>query len=247
MDITGPDGTEKKRRRTGGIQQRLNAASCEDAASTSQTSNTLAPFLLNQWAWGECSVQHAQTIAKLAKADMQGCGCAEVPETLQFLCNLGSGGAHPSNLHRDILKRYERESKLPAVFLTQVPLKGGPHPQSFMLPHELFASLFENYSATFFQNLVPGGKQQLQTFWSRFCSHPCMDGHWLVHQPSMWENTVPLNIHGDGVPTAGRGKVWVKMLLVLSWCSCLATGSTREVCHLMYAVPRPKKLAELHF
>ena len=62
--------------------------------------------------------------------------------------------------------------------------------------------------------------------------------------PTVAKKKIPLSIHGDAVVTAGKGKVWSKMLLVLSWVSCLASGSAEDVCNLMYSVPRLIELFE---
>ena len=50
----------------------------------------------------------------------------------------------------------------------------------------------------------------------------------LVFQDQWQQNTIPLNLHGDAVPTVGCGKVWSKMMQAYSWAGLLTVGSTQE-------------------
>ena len=225
--------TSSKRKRSGGIRQRL--AADVDQANEPQSSR-LGNFLLDRWSWGQASVQQVQQTANLAVQDMKDFGCPDLPADLVFLASLGSGGTHANNMHRDLLKKMEQESSMCQPTITNVPLKQGFVPQSFFLPQEVFSSLYHQHPQSFQKLLIPGGPEQLALFWSRFADHPALKESTLLSQKDFRKRTVPLNFHGDAVPTAGRGKVWCKMLLVLSWCSCLAQGSTQDVCNLCYAV-----------
>ena len=222
-----------KRKRSGGIQQRLAQ---HDLENKTESSSQLASFLVEQWVWGKASVQLVQETAKLACEDMVNNGCDQVPSDLQFLAGLGTSGLHSNNMHRDLLHHFERKSPLPPLFTTQVPLKSGHTPQSFLLPHELFSHMWEHYREAFAKFWMPGGESDISLFWSKFQHHPAMAGHPLFLTENWRSKAIPISIHGDAVPTAGKGKAWTKMLLVLSWVSCLTSGSTREVCNLLYAV-----------
>lgn len=222
-----------KRKRSGGVHQRL--AADESNASLPQSSR-LGNFLLDEWSWGKASAQQVQHTAQLAVQDMKDFGCANPPADLVFLASLGSGGTHANNMHRDLLKKTSQDSSMCQPTITNLPLKGGSVPQSFFLPHEVFSCLYHEHPQSFQKLLVPGGPDQLALFWSRFALHPAMKESPVLAQPDFQKKTIPLNFHGDAVPCSGKGKVWCKMLLVLSWCSCLASGSTQDVCNLCYAV-----------
>ena len=236
---TSSSGRGAKRKRSGGIQQRLGCDKKEEAKRKEEQKNStsqLASFLVEQWVWGKASVQLVQETAKLACEDMVSNGCDQVPPDLLFLAGLGSSGVHSNNMHRELLHHFEKKSPLPPMYTTQVPLKNGHPPQSFLLPHEVFSHTWEHYREAFHRYWMPGGESQISLFWSKFQHHPAMAGHPLFSSEDWSSKAIPISIHGDAVPTAGKGKAWTKMLLVLSWVSCLTSGSTREVCNLLYAV-----------
>ena len=109
--------------------------------------------------------------------------------------------------------------------------------QSLMLPHELFSALYHYYPSTFQKHFTPGGHEQVSKFWSKFAQHPSMEGHEIFALKNYKHRALPLNLHGDGVPITGKGKVWVKMMLTLSWTGCLAEGSSKDTCNLIWGVP----------
>ena len=60
-----------------------------------------------------------------------------------------------------------------------------------------------------------------------FSSHPCMVG-FKGCKPQWQRWTLPVNLHGDAVPTVGCGKIWSKMLQAYSWTCLLSKGSTKQ-------------------
>ena len=141
-------------------------------------------------------------------------------------------------MHKELLKIFESSCKLPESLLVQLPFKLKNYLQSFMLPHELFANLYLHFPSAWQKIFTPQGPEQLQTFWARFRHHPSMQGHEVLSVPGFDSCCIPCNFHGDAAPVVGRGKVWTKMLLVLSWTGCLAEGNSQETCNLIWAVPR---------
>ena len=115
-----------KRKRSGGIQQRLAQHDLEDK---NPCSSQLASFLVEQWAWGKASVQLVQEVAKIACEEMVSNGCGQVPPDLQFLAGLGSSGAHSNNMHRDLWHHFEKTCPMPPMYTTQVHV--GTLPRSF--------------------------------------------------------------------------------------------------------------------
>lgn len=121
-------------------------------------------------------------------------GCDQVPPDLQFLAGLGTSGAHRNNMHRDLLRHFEKKSPLPPLYTTQGPLKNGHKPQSFLLPHELFSQMWEHYREAFKKLWMPGGESQIPLFWSKFQHHARF----------FWQS-----VHGDAVPIGGSiGNLW---------------------------------------
>ena len=119
-----------KRKRSGGIQQRLAQHDLEDKTPCS---SKLASFLVEQWVWGKASVQLVQEVAKIACEEMVSNGCDQVPPDLQFLAGLGTSGAHSNNMHRDLWHHFEKTCPMPPMYTTQVPLKNGYTPQNTTL------------------------------------------------------------------------------------------------------------------
>eukprot|EP00969_Alexandrium_andersonii_P108757 4798276-Alexandrium_andersonii.AAC.1 len=62
--------------------------------------------------------------------------------------------------------------------------------------------------------------------------HPSWEGHPLASRGS-WDKCVPLGIHGDSVPVSGISRKWAKSVLVISWQSLVASGSTLDFVYLI--------------
>ena len=80
-----------KRRRRGGLIQRLAA----DESSQVPTTSYLGESLLEKWAWGSMSPQEVQELAAKAVLDFKSAK-ATPPADLQFLAALGASGVHKS-------------------------------------------------------------------------------------------------------------------------------------------------------
>ena len=80
-----------KRRRRGGLRQRLAA----DESSQVPTTSYLGESLLEKWAWGSMSPQEVQELAAKAVLDFKSAK-ATPPADLQFLAALGASGVHKS-------------------------------------------------------------------------------------------------------------------------------------------------------
>jgi len=74
--------------------------------------------------------------------------------------------------------------------------------------------------------MTGGSADNLAPFWRDQRRHPSLIGHPMVAAAN-WQSTfIPLGLHGDGVPVVGIGKSWSRSVEVVSWGSCLGTGST---------------------
>ena len=89
-----------------------------------------------------------------------------------------------------------------------------------------------NYSIRFLritmmysQNILVGPPGGLEKFWETNINHPGMEGH-----PALVDlhKTLPLAMHGDGVPITGLGKIWSKTAWVYSWSSLLSDATTKD-------------------
>ena len=226
-----------KKRKTGGIQQRLAKAEAQDKEKALKERERLALSMATKWAWGHLSPQEIQITAADAIADMKTFGMEQLPQWLSKFAALGSNGVHSNNMHLELLKMFEPQSSLPKPLVVHLVFKDQKHLQSLMLPHELFSALYHHYPSTFQKHFMPGGTEQVSKFWSKFAKHPSMEGHEIFASKNYQHRALPLNLHGDGVPVTGKGKVWVKMMLTLSWTGCLAEGSSKDTCNLIWGVP----------
>ena len=91
MDI--PDEPFKKKRRKGGIRQRLAAEETEASSTAKSFSSELGTSLVERWAWGTMSPQEVQDLAMKCKHDFQNAGAAP-PHDIVFLSSIGTSGAH---------------------------------------------------------------------------------------------------------------------------------------------------------
>ena len=232
-----PSQPRKKKRRIGGIQQRLAQAEAHHQEAIVIQREKLAFSLATKWAWGHLSPQEVQSTAADAIADMKSYGMEQLPQWLSKFAALGSNGVHPNNMHAEMLKMFEPQSSVPKPLVVHLDFKDQKALQSLMLPHELFSYLYHFYPRTFQKHFMAGGSEQLSKFWSKFAKHPSMEGHEIFSVKNYKHQALPLNLHGDGVPVVGKGKVWCKMMLTLSWSGCLAEGNSKETCNLIWGVP----------
>lgn len=214
------------KRRKGGIAQRIAAAQAEHEP---ELQSVLVVFLLEQFAWGHFSGQMCQQIAELALQDVN-----KAKETqgrfkdLEKISELGSHGAQTQNVHRDMMKFASAKSKLPEPLEIKLPFKGMVDQlQHIILPHKLFAEIFNSYSGAWAHSILPS-RERLAEFWSSAEHHPSMNGHAAKTKPDWKLWTIPLGWHGDEVPVTGRGKIWCKMMVTFEWFSLLAIASTKD-------------------
>ena len=232
-------GANKKRKRSGGIQQRLAADEAE--APMTSLSDGLANYLMQQWAWGHVSPQEVQRLAHAAILDMKGCGLEQLPPFLLKLSHMGSDGVHENNIHKEMLRMASQGCLVPEPLQVQITFTHGLVLQPLMLPHVLFSHMYHHYRNTFNKVFMPKGKSQLKAFWRNYSHHPAMLGHEAFSVPSFDQRMLPINLHGDAAPIVGKGKVWCKMMLILSFTGFLAEGSTQETCNLIYGASRLQK------
>ena len=103
----------------------------------------------------------------------------------------------------------------------------GDRTQSLLLPHEMFASIYEHYPHAWTQNIIPD-EETLGTFWDSVAAHPQMAGHPIAARPDFRSRCIPLGLHGDDVPITGLGKIWVSKMTQLSFFRCWRWVAARK-------------------
>ena len=102
-------------------------------------------------------------------------------------------------------------------------------PHRMLLPHKLWATLFET-SPAMFKKFCSIDSDQIQAFWNGMVGTP------LHRQATALDRdvskVVPLKLFGDGVATTGIGKAWGKSADTFLLANVLSGGSSRssEVC-----------------
>ena len=77
--------------------------------------------------------------------------------------------------------------------------------QEFVLPHQLFAALYECHPEKFRQCLL-GAEGKMTEFWEAARKHPMLTNHAILSRRDYRTKGIPISLHGDGVPVAGIGK-----------------------------------------
>eukprot|EP00438_Fugacium_kawagutii_P022806 Skav210512 [mRNA] locus=scaffold6263:5:886:- [translate_table: standard] len=230
-------------KRKGGQRQRLQAMAAEEqelAAELPGYTNTsvLATFLLTMFSQGEFSPQRVQHIASLVMTDIKAMETnPDLVNDLQVMADLGSGGKYANKMHAELMMATSHVSKLPrpCYFKAKFKPPHGVQSQSLILPHEMFAKIYEAYKPTWLRAICPS-QDSLEKFRDTAQNHPLVtDGHPLKERTGWRRYCVPFGLHGDGVPVVGIGKAWTKLLNVFSFFSLIGTGNTRSKMFFTYA------------
>lgn len=226
MDDYGP--ARKKRR--GGIQQRVQAATPAPEVSA------LAGFLLYQLAWGVMSPQLCQKIASLALDDFERSKrTGGALDELEKFAAAGTFGRHCNNVNRSVMAMAGEKSLLPQPFKAKLDYKMGLGEQTsaVLLPHEMFSAIYECYPEAW-QHFVAPGTERLEEFWESQAGHPQMAQHPLRNRRGFKRLAVPIAVHGDEVPLTGIGKCWSQLLLCFSWFSLVAEVGSATKSSMVY-------------
>lgn len=221
MDSEGPPS---KKRRKGGQQQRLAAVTEENTEMSA-----LHFLLMTLLAQGILSGALCHNIAVAAQKDFMKIKEGKHLPDLAKLAKL----KHGKNFVTSVYGNLKNASNLPAPFSVQIPYSDGTYAGDILLPHEYFATMYED--PIFWKKTILGDERKLKTFWDNFETHPLMHNNPLKKVPNYKETVVPLLLHGDEVPVFGVGKIWSRSVLSFSWCSviALALGGVTEDC-MMY-------------
>eukprot|EP00435_Cladocopium_sp_Y103_P018658 s2492_g4.t1 len=217
--MDGNPGPSKKKRK-GGIHQRLQAAE-EDMSVDS----CLFGLLMVMFAKGILSGHQVHSLAKAGQEDINKAHDGFQVKKLNRLAQLQQS----KNLGRTVSTMMTKNTELPMPMEVHVPMKGLPEGQtckSIMLPHEIFSAFYDNGAA--WSKCILPDSSKLQDFWSSFSGHPCFEGHPLKTQPDYSTCVIPLGLHGDEVPVLGVGKIWCKCVLFFSWFSLMSVAAGQQ-------------------
>lgn len=229
------DGTaDHARPRRGGLRQRIAVQNRGEQPQVEESA--LCTLLLGFFAWGQIDAQLCQSIAAAAYKDA--CDMKEQRTTLGHLermSTIGCGGRYPNKCYGELMERLPYQIKVPLPFVEKLPFKSPLNSlsQAFLLPHELFASIWEWYPNTWNKYILPS-KQKLQQFWDRNMEHPSMASHSVKDREGFSTRAIPFSLHGDDVPITGIGKCWCSMMTTFSICSMVALGETRDMSFFIY-------------
>lgn len=216
MEDAGP----QRKRRKGGINQRKRAHENEMMAES-----MLQGLLMTYLAQGIMSGVQVHAIAKAAKHDMDLTAEGYRLPKLDQLAAI----QHGKNLNGSVFNMMRKETNLPKPTDFYIPMKStdpSAASSSILLPHELFASFYQNENG-WRRSILPDSSR-LQDFWRIFTQHPCMDNHPLKSRKDWNQWCVPLSLHGDETPITGVGKLWCHKALILSWSSMMAVAHGNE-------------------
>ena len=211
----------------GGIHQRLATA-----AQQEESNSAVAEYLLNEFAWGRMSPQQMQSIAALAMQDVEKAVEGKLLRDLRFLSKIGNEGRHPNNMYRDVMRMVDSRYNLCPMTTLEIPSKMGETMANLLMPHELFAFMHAKHPDQFHKAFLPRGQEDLQRFWQQCKYTPALKDQSFSKNPA---KCIPIAIHGDEVPVAGRGKCYCKFSIVWSWFGLAASMlPTRESLMLIW-------------
>ena len=222
-----------------GFNQRLAQKEEEEQGQQGQPAQSqLASELLSLWAWGHMSAPVVQQLAHAAFADG-----LQHPQ-IENLAKIGSRGKYPGNMQRDMALITGDFAKALQGCSTRIPIrlkKLGKNvteevPIDFLLPHKLFAAMYQEFPTAFEASLCGGQSGNIAKFWDQMRHHPFVLARPELQARPDLHKTIPLALHGDGVSYMQSGRAGGKSLEVLSWSSLLTQGPTKVTNFLMFAL-----------
>jgi len=121
--------------------------------------------LVLMWAWGTITPQVVQHIMHLFRADVQSAKDDRLSMgAVDFLAGIGTDGLHPDNMNAELFNNLGKHGSLPSPHKFSVPLKHTvldplgttDKDMDMILPHELFAALYNDYPDAIHKFLCPG-------------------------------------------------------------------------------------------
>lgn len=177
------------------------------------TPSSLYMLLMTMLAQGMLSDVQCHQIAVAAKKDLEGSASGHTFSGLARLAQLQRG----QNLVRSVYTLLSKTTALPPPLQAPLPYKDGVHPAFILLPHELFAYMWDHQDV--WKRKMLSDPNKLREFWNSMDGHPAMFNHPLKDYDDFEDWCLPISMHGDEVPVFGVGKIWSRSVLSFSWCS----------------------------
>ena len=249
----------KRRRKRGGIRQRLSRApnlddnTDDEEQRLSRSRALLAPSrlvknLLKDFAWGAMSAQKVQDICMSSVKDLEALNkivsgrekwpANTIQNDQQAVATIGVSGQYSNKCYSDLMRVVEPNITLPKPHRVRMkfarPL--GEQMQEILLPHEMFAAFYAR-KATWSKVILPSSELALK-FWQSQKAHPQWKGHPMEKMTTQQlKKVIPLSLHGDEVPVTGIGKQWSRKMANFSWHSLLSTtASVRDSQFFIWAL-----------
>ncbi len=198
----------------------------------------LSELMKRDWAAGVLSSRKVQEYC--AGAALEGSTSPQV----SALSNSGASGDQPSHMQRDMMRVLGRPLGAPELYRATLPIcdRNGEavdklHP--FLLPHERFAKLYAERRG-FFDLHVQGDDRELQASWASLLQHKFVRGNPFVCGSSkdMAQQAIPIGLHGDAGAMSKQ-----KSVLVLTWNSLVAQGSSKQTRHIITVIRKDQLLS----
>ena len=234
--VRAPDSAAPR----GGLQQRLARATATEsqARPSGSSASFLATMLIEAWSWGEMSTPLIQRIADSAKKDMLANG-GMVPPDLDKIATLGNSGMQPGHTHRDLVKRLVepvfKTAISPITTWTKLTWNNVcPISQFILLPHILFAQIYEQGEHVLKELMLGGDEERLGRLWDQMSGTSHFEAHPVKDRLDYRERCIPLGFHGDVVAVLGCCRSWQKTCDAWSWSSLLCTEATKVSNYLIW-------------
>ena len=203
----------------GGHRQREQWAREEEDSTVLAPESNLLILLVSLWSWGSLSAPMLQKICMAAQQD------GHPHPDVARAAKLGKSCEFPRNCHRDLVNMLNLppiSQSLSKIWLPQKVSAVAKEwiEQTILLPHSLFACLFKYHKKAFLIRMLGGSAGNVKKFWDSMRQHPAIDNHPMKDKDNWETTTVPITLHGDGMPVSGVGKTWSKAVEVIL-CVCL--------------------------
>jgi hypothetical protein len=186
---------------SGGVRQRLSKHVVGESHRDESKDLPLLRSLKRDWALGVISSQKVQEYAM--GASTQGA------VGMHGVASAGSFGKHSGNVFNSLVAAFGMPIGAPEFFWVEIPVQGEsrPQPHPFILPHRLFATLFQHRNQIWESEIR--GPNELLDFWRHNEEIIRLHGH--LDRKHL-RKTIPIGLHGDaGAFTKNES------ILTISW------------------------------
>jgi len=202
--------------------------------------SALRLFIVKEMLFGRMFGPQVHMIVKLAKQDID--FMQSRPDCIMPDIDAIAKVSKPGNLYNQVLSKLN--FPLPDIYECRIPVKLKPNnpaliewmESSIILPHEMFAWMYDNNRRKFDEIMFGGEASKLTSFWDSVQRTRQFQAHPFSSASDFKTSTIPIMMHGDGVPCVGVGKNWGNKFDGLSWMSHLAWGTMEDKVLLIFGM-----------